>query len=195
MRIGILGGSFDPIHEGHLMLARESEREFRLDKILFLPALIPPHKKEDPDLSPAPLRARMVELAILDHPRWELCDIELRRQGVSYTVDTLRALRKIYPSPHELFFIAGADSYLDLKHWKEPEAILQLCEWIVASRPGFDLAEKLPPQIHLLKIPPLAISASELRKKLIRGEEVSAWVPKKVMDYAARLGVYSRRAA
>lgn len=193
MRIGILGGSFDPIHEGHLTLARESAKQFKLDKILFIPASHPPHKKDDLDLSPAPVRARMVELAILGEPHWELCDIELRRAGVSYTVDTLRELRKIYPPPSKLFFIAGADSFQELKGWKDPEEILKLSEWIVAPRPSYPLPEVLPPQLHLLKIKPLALSASQLREKLIRGEDVREWIPKKVQDYLRRVKPYRRK--
>lgn len=193
MKIGILGGSFDPIHHGHLALARESEKQFKLDKILFLPALLPPHKKGDPSLNPAPLRARMVELAILGKPNWELCDLELGRPGISYTVDTLRQLRRIYPSPHELFFIAGADSLQELKQWKEPEEILKLSEWIVAPRPFFPLPRKLPARVHRLQISPMAISASELRERIERGEAISEWVPEKVRDYMQRMNVYRRK--
>ena len=193
MRIGILGGSFDPIHYGHLALVRESEKQFKLDKILFLPALLPPHKKEDPDLSPAPFRARMVELAIFGQPNWELCDLELRRQGVSYTIDTLRQLRQIYPLPHELFFIAGADSLAELKTWKDPEEIFKLSEWIVAPRPSFRLPESLPARVHLLQMPPVAISASKLRERIEQGEDVSEWVPEKVRDYMAKMNVYRRK--
>lgn len=193
MRIGILGGSFDPIHEGHLALARESESQFKLDKILFLPALLPPHKTNDPDLSPAPVRARMVELAIGGQPTWELCDLELRRPGVSYTVDTLHELRRLYPSPHELFFIVGADSLQELKQWKEPEEILKLSQWIVAPRPSFKLPEKLPAQVHVLRISPMAISASRLREKIEKGEDVSRWVPEKVRDYLRQMKIYGRK--
>ena len=190
MKIGILGGTFDPIHEGHLMLARESMKQFGLDKVLFVPARIPPHKKEDEELSPAPYRARMIELAILGQPQWELCDLELARQGISYTVDTLRELRKTYSPPDRVFFIAGADSLQDLEKWKEPEEILKLSEWIVAPRPSFVLPSTLPPRIHLLKVTPLALSASELRQKILRGEDVSSWIPPQVCDYIRRRKVY-----
>lgn len=193
MKIGILGGSFDPIHQGHLTLARESEKQFKLDKILFLPALHPPHKKESVPLTPAPHRARMVELAIRGEAHWELCDLELRRPGVSYTVDTLRELKKIYPLSHELFFIAGADSFQDLKEWKEPNEILKLSEWIVAPRPSVQLPDPLPPRVHLLQIPPMAISASEIREKAGRGEDISEWVPAKVRDYIGRMKIYRRK--
>lgn len=193
MRIGILGGSFDPIHNGHLALARESEKQFKLDKILFLPALLPPHKKEDPALTPAPLRARMVELAILGEPKWELCTLELQRPGVSYTVDTLRELRQISPPAEKFFFIAGADSLQELSQWKDPGEILRLSEWIVAPRPFFELPEKLPARFHLLKIPPMAISASGLREKIEKGEDVSKWIPEKVRDYMRRMNIYRRK--
>lgn len=192
MKIGILGGSFDPVHAGHLTLAREAEAQFKLDKIFFIPALIPPHKREDLSLAPASHRARMVELAIFGNPRWELSDIELARPGVSYTVETLRELRKIYPDPHQLFFIVGADSALDLKKWRDPEEILLLSEWIVAPRPAHPLPQKLPSRMHWLEMTPVSISASELREKIRRGDDVSQWVPGKVMDYIRRTGLYRR---
>ena len=195
MKIGILGGSFDPVHAGHLTLARESEAQFKLDKILFVPARIPPHKQEDLSLTPAFHRARMVALAISGAPRWELSNIELARPGISYTVETLRALREIYPEPHQLFFIVGADSLADLKKWKEPEEILRLSEWIVAPRPAYPLPEKLPPRMHWLKMAPLSLSASELREKIQRGEDVSQWVPPKVTDYLRRTGLYRKEGA
>jgi nicotinate-nucleotide adenylyltransferase len=194
MKIGILGGSFDPIHQGHLTLARESARQFKLDKILFIPAALSPHKREESQLIPAPMRAEMVRLAIEGEPTWELLDIELKRSGVSYTVDTLREIRKIYPPPHELFFIAGADSFRELESWKEPEEILKLAEWIVAPRPSFELPERLPPGFYLLEMTPLAVSATELRRKIVAGEEITAWVPKKVEKYLERMKVYERKA-
>ena len=193
MKIGILGGSFDPIHRGHLTLARESQKQFKLDKILFVPALRPPQKVGRMPLTAAPHRARMVELAIRDEPRWELSEIELVRPGLSYTVDTLRELKKIYPPPHELFFIVGADSFQDLKSWKEPEEILKLSKWIVAPRPAHSLPEKLSPPFHRLEIPPFAISASELRRKIDQGEDISEWVPESVRHYMERAALYLRR--
>lgn len=193
MRIGILGGSFDPIHKGHLTLAQEATRQFKLDKILFIPAALPPHKKEDFQLTPAPLRARMVALAIQDDPRWELSDLELRRPGPSYTVDTLRELRKCYPPPHELFFIAGADSFHDLKGWKNPEEILALCQWIVAPRVSSKLPDPLPPGFHLLRVAPIPISATELRDGIRRGENLSEWIPERVQDYLKKQKIYSEK--
>jgi nicotinate-nucleotide adenylyltransferase len=193
MKIGILGGSFDPIHKGHLTLARESQKQFKLDKILFTPAQLPPHKREDPSLTPAPLRARMVALAISGEPTWELCETELSRPGVSYTVDTLRELRKIYPAPHQLFFIAGADSFYDLKGWRDPEEILKLSEWIVAPRPAFELPRSLPPRFHRLAISLSPISASELREKIHRCKDVSEWIPEKVQEFLRRRGIYQAK--
>ena len=191
MRIGILGGSFDPIHNGHLALARESQRQFDLQKILFVPTLIPPHKVKDSALSPAPVRARIVELAIQGQKDWELCDIELKRQGISYTVDTLRELHKEYPQG-KFFFIAGADSFHDLKQWKEPDQIMKLSEWIVAPRPSYGLPAQMPPGFHKLQIAPMSISATELRQKIEQGREVSEWIPEKVLEYLKRMNIYQR---
>lgn len=191
MRIGILGGTFDPLHRGHLALARESEGQFQLDKILFIPANLPPHKKPEAVLTPAAFRARMVELAIVGEPKWGLSDLELRRLGVSYTVDTLQALKKIYPDPSKLFFIVGADSYVELKTWKDPEEILRLSEWIVAPRASVRLPKAPPPRVHWLKMAPIEISASELREKIGRGEDCSKWIPGSVLDYLQRMKLYS----
>ena len=193
MRIGILGGSFDPVHQGHLTLARESQKQFKLDKILFIPAFLPPHKTKDASLTSPEVRTRMVEEALAGELSWELCDLELKRSGVSYTVDTLRELKKKYPPPHELFFIAGADSFQHLKTWKEPEEILRLCEWIVAPRSSFKLPSPLPPRVHELSISPMPVSATELRKKINRGEDVSEWIPKKVSDYLKQIHLYREK--
>lgn len=192
MKIGILGGSFDPIHKGHLALARESQTEFHLDKILFIPVSHPPHKEKNLTLTPAPMRARMVELAIQEEPTWELSDIELRRPGVSYTVDTFRELKRLYPHGTQFFFIAGADSFLDLKNWKEPNEIMKLAEWIVVPRLGYVLPEKLPARFHRLEILPIDVSATELRGKLEKGEDVSDWIPKKVYDYLKKMHLYRK---
>jgi len=193
MRIGILGGSFDPLHRGHLTLARESAKQFKLDKILFVPAALSPHKQKEPPLSSPSARAEMIQKAIEGERGWELCDLELRRLGVSYTVDTLRELRRIYPPPHELFFIAGADSFQELRSWKEPDEILKLAEWIVAPRPSCKLPEPLPERFHLLKIPPMSVSATELREKIVRGEKISDWVPEKVCQYLETTKIYRRK--
>jgi len=137
----------------------------------------------------------MVELAIGGNPDWEVCDLEFRRSGVSYTVDTLRELKRIYPPPHELFFIAGADSLQELEKWKEPEEILRLSEWIVAPRPLFKSPRErgLPARVHLLRMPPVAISASELRERIEKGENISEWIPEKVRHYMEKMNVYGRK--
>ena len=190
MKIGILGGSFDPIHEGHLTLARDAQRQFKLDKILFVPAFLSPLKTRNASATPAPLRARMVALALKEEPAFELSDLEFVQPGVSYTVDTLRKLRRIYPPPSELFFIAGADAYEDLKNWKGPEEILKLCEWIVAPRFAHPLPEKLPPRFHALKMRPVNISATEIRKRVGEGKDVSVWLPREVDHLIKRLKIY-----
>ena len=194
MKIGILGGSFDPVHKGHLTLARESQKQFQLEKILFLPALHPPHKSQMKQMLHASGRdrAKMVGLAIEGVPGWELCDLELRRSGISYTVETLRELKKIYPPPHELFFIAGADSFRDLRNWKEPDEILKLCEWIVAPRPGVGLPEKLPPRFHRLRMTPVEISASGLREELEKENSFPDWIPSQVKPYIEEKKLYGR---
>lgn len=192
MKIGILGGSFDPIHRGHLALARESEKQFQLDKILFIPAGRPPHKKETPSLAPASHRAEMVRLALQGVKQWELSEIELKRPGISYTVDTLRTLKETYPDPDRLFFLIGADSFRDFGQWKDPDEILKLAELVVAPRPGYPLPGAPPRRMHWLRMPPVEISASALRQKLEQGGKVSEWVPERVANYLRTLKLYRK---
>ena len=189
MRVGIFGGSFSPVHNGHLALAREAMSELNLDKIIFVPSFSTPLKSREKVL-PVSLRLKLLKQALRGLPGFSVSLCEINRKGVSYTVDTLRELRKIYPPPHQLFFIAGADSYLDLPKWKEPEEIMRLSEWIVAPRPSSPLPAKLPPRFHLLKMPPVEISASELREK---GKDISSWVPPKVKDYLKRMKLYQEK--
>ena len=136
MRIGILGGTFNPIHNGHLKIAEEVLKRLGLDKILFMPAYIPPHKDKE-GIIDARHRIEMVRLAIADNPGFELSFIEIERGGVSYTIDTLRELGHIYGKKAELFFIIGIDAFLEIEAWKDAEALLASCNFIVIMRTSF----------------------------------------------------------
>ena len=135
-RIGLLGGSFDPVHYGHLQIARDAIRLFNLYRVLFIPAPLPPHKQQA-DLSPVEDRLAMLEAALASDPRFSVSRIETERPGPSYTVDTLRRLKDLYPR-EQLVFIIGLDTLLDLPNWKDIETVFQLCEFAVLSRPGWD---------------------------------------------------------
>lgn len=138
MRIGVMGGSFNPIHYGHLVAAAEAQEEFYLDKVLFIPAAIPPHKGSEELIEPFH-RLAMVILATLSNEKFIPCPIEIERGGKSYSVDTIIQLQQMYGPGAEFFFILGVDSFIDISYWKDAEKLLHLCNFIVTTRPGYDV--------------------------------------------------------
>ncbi len=189
-RLGIFGGSFNPVHLGHLLLAQTAQEQFDLDRVLFMPCAVQPHK--DPRaLASAMHREAMVEAAILDNLGFDLLDIELRRGGVSYTVDSLREIRSRYPHA-ELFFMIGADTLLELHGWKDIDTVLSLCEFIVFARPGYDLQSLAPDAIRLpppwpdrllrnvCRVRQIDISSSDIRHRVAEGLNIRYLVPQPV---------------
>jgi nicotinate-nucleotide adenylyltransferase len=138
-KLGILGGTFNPVHYGHLAAAEEIRDRLKLDRVLFIPSFLPPHKHEE-DMPSAMQRLEMVRLAIAGNPNFKLSDIEVRRGGKSYTIDTIEALLQQYPGT-ELSFITGLDSFLEIQTWKDWERLLGLCSFVVLSRPGYTFAD------------------------------------------------------
>ncbi len=188
MRIGILGGTFDPIHQGHLSLARAAQKQFELAKVLFIPAFIPPHKKDRSDITPAPHRYRMVEMAISEEPDFEISDIEFIRPEISYTVDTLKQLKKAHPGD-ELFLIMGADSLEGMPSWKEPEEIAKMAGLLAAKRPGSS-ASRLK-NVSWIDMPECPVSSSEVRNNLTRGTgSCEKVLPVKVEHYIRKMKLY-----
>jgi nicotinate-nucleotide adenylyltransferase len=135
--IGLFGGTFNPIHLGHLRSAEEIRESFDLGQVIFIPASYPPHKEKD-GIPPASLRAQMVRLAIADNPRFAFSDAELRRPGKSYSVETIAHFRQKFGPDAELYFILGLDAFLEINTWKEYAALFALCHFIVMTRPGFE---------------------------------------------------------
>ncbi len=186
-RVGIFGGSFNPIHLGHLLLAQTALEWFDLSRVLFMPCAIQPHK--DPGLlAPAAVRKTMVEAAIEDNPAFDLLDIELRRGGVSYSVDSLRTIREQMPRA-ELFFMIGADTLRELHAWKDIASVLELCRFAVFARPGVrvrpgDIKLAAPWPESLLKgicsIRQLDISSSDIRHRVAEGLNIRYLVPSQV---------------
>jgi nicotinate-nucleotide adenylyltransferase len=189
-RLGIFGGSFNPVHLGHLLLAQTALERFDLDRVLFMPCAVQPHKDRRA-LASATHRAAMVEAAIQDNLAFELLDIELRRGGVSYSVDSLREIRSRYPAA-DLFFLIGADTLLELHGWKDIDAVLSLCAFIVFARPGYDLqslspaALKLPPPWpdrlvrNVCSVRQIDISSSDIRHRVAEGLNIRYLVPQPV---------------
>ena len=204
MRLGVMGGTFDPIHIGHLVAADEARCQFRLDKVVFVPSARPPHKTGVRH-SPAADRLQMVRIAIRGNPFLDVSDVELEREGLSYTIDTLRAMRRLYGSGVKLFFITGADAILEILTWKDPEELLAESSFIAATRPGFpleSLRHALPEKtsrgtdplesVYSMEIPALAISSTDIRERAASGRPFRYMVPQGVWEYIEARGLYMK---
>ena len=189
MRLGILGGTFDPPHLGHVHIAEAALSQLQLDKVLFAPVGLQPLKQEHPATAPEH-RARMVELAIADDPRLALSRVDLDRPGPHYTVDLLTLIHQQYPAA-ALWFIMGEDSLSDLLRWRDPACVIQLARLAVLRRPGYEpdwpvLDQALPDlraSIDWIEHPEIGISASEIRQRIHSGLPVEQLVPPKVLQY------------
>ena len=196
MRLGIYGGSFDPVHNGHLELARCCQRQAALDEIWFTPTAIQPLKHAGPQATNQQ-RVEMLRLAIADELTWRICTLEIERGGFSYTVDTLRRIHTELPDA-ELFFLLGADALRDLPHWREPAEIFRLATPLVvcrASQPQPDLSALAaicpadhPPQ--LVNMPAMPESSTEIRRRITAGESVEGVLPLPVASYIAEKKCY-----
>lgn len=196
-KYGIFGGSFNPIHYGHLMICEYIKEEMGLDKVIFIPTGNPPHKELE--LS-AKDRYEMVRLAIFPNPDFEISDIETTRVKKSYTVDTIRELKKIYKE-EKLYFLIGLDSLFQLKTWMKIGDLSQEIEFVVALRPGYldreevnkeidFLRENFGIKINLIKTPLYEISSTDLRDRIREGKSLRYLIPKKVLDYIEESGFY-----
>jgi nicotinate-nucleotide adenylyltransferase len=205
MRIGILGGTFNPVHIAHLRIAEEVRERFDLERVIFVPASTPPHKPLAGDL-PFDMRHRMVELAIAGNPSFTVSDIEGLREGKSYSIDTIHALREEFPGD-ELFFVIGSDSFLDIGTWLRYESIFALCNIVVVERPAavvLSICSSLPlgilhdfsycesekrlthrsgHSVHYLKGVPLNISSSAIRRLAGEGQSIRYLVPDEVEQF------------
>lgn len=209
-KIGILGGTFDPVHKGHLAAAAHVEQTFCLDEILLIPALIPPHKAKHADntrVAPFAHRVAMLRLALTSHPGWEISEIEAARPEPSYTIDTLRLLRRDMGNLVRFFFIIGADAFFEIATWKEFANLPREAELVILSRlpfhqadiaavigrcyPGFRPDSKAgvwecrltSGRIHLLEMAPVPVSSSAVRARVREGLAITALVPDAVADY------------
>ncbi len=183
MRTGILGGSFDPIHHGHLILARAALEQLALDRVLFIPAALSPHKTQTKPAT-AQDRLAMLQLAIECEPDFESCDLELHRPPPSYTVHTLRNLREKYPDD-ELILLIGADNVAKFETWREPDEIRRLANLAVLDRAGADAPHDWPVVRRLVDI-----SSTDIRVRVADGRSIRYLTPDKVCDYIAAHGLY-----
>ncbi|MFI7587031.1 nicotinate-nucleotide adenylyltransferase [Spongisporangium articulatum] len=190
-RIGVMGGTFDPIHHGHLVAASEVGSRFHLDEVVFVPTG-QPWQKADRDVTPAEHRYLMTVIATASNPRFTVSRVDIDRPGVTYTVDTLRDLAKQNPGA-ELFFITGADALEQILSWKDSEELFSLAYFIGVTRPGHDLdGSHLPPdRVRLLEVPALAISSTDCRARVAAGDPVWYLVPDGVVQYINKHRLYT----
>jgi nicotinate-nucleotide adenylyltransferase len=196
-RLGILGGTFDPIHHGHLVAAQEALYQLRLDRMLFVPAGDPPHKPSRP-VSPAPHRVRMVELGTAGQTDFVVSRVDVDRPGPHYTVDTLQSLHQAWGPEACLYFIEGSDSLADILSWYRPERLIELAELAVVERPGVELdldalEEHLPglrERVHWVRMPSLGISSTDLRARVREGRPITYLLPAAVEAYVREHGLY-----
>ena len=196
MKIGILGGTFDPIHIGHLVVAEEARIKVGLNEVLFVPTG-QPLLKPDRSITPADLRVEMVRRAIADNPHFKLCTLEIERPGPSYTVDTLMMLREQLGSEVSLLFILGRDTLAELPSWKEPQKLVQLCRLVVAPRLGAKDLQQLETEIPglldkviQLDMPVIGISSSGIRQRIAQGLPIRYLVPTSVEKYITEQKIY-----
>ena len=188
MRIGILGGTFNPIHNGHVTVAKEAIERLDLDNIVFVPAYIPPHK-DTTELIGADDRYEMIELAIGDNKDFHISRFEIDRKERSYSIETIKHFKDIYPDIVGLYFLIGADSSQDLKNWKDIDKLLTLCKFVVFDRPGFDKRLDFP-EVESLEIAGVDISSTKLRENIKQNKPITGLVPEQVQDYIISHNLY-----
>jgi len=197
-RIGIIGGTFDPIHHGHLFVAEEARVRYALDRVVIIPHGQAPHKDQS-GISPGEHRFAMCALAAAANPAFEASRIELDRPGRSYTIDTLLALRDEHGASAELHFLIGADAVLEIMTWYRPDDVLREAKFIAVNRPGSDLStladvigKKRAARVLTMHVPGLEISSTDIRRRVRVGEAVRYLVPDVVAEYIEAEGLYGR---
>ena len=198
-RIGVLGGSFDPLHYGHLILAEQIRQEADLDQVILVPAYVNPFKEEVPPAE-GKHRMAMLKLAVSDHKFFEISDIELQREGPSYTYDTLAELKETQFPDDELYFIMGTDSFYAVEHWHKAEELIRGFGFLIGMRTGYDEEELKAPLARLqttyplradyFRIPELEISSTEIKQRIRDGKSVRFMLPDKVIEYIQENELY-----
>ena len=195
IRIGIMGGVFDPIHIGHLFTAEEARIKFYLDKVIFVPVHSPTHKRND-RVTSSHHRLKMSTLATEDNPYFEVSKIEINRPGPSYTIDTIKEFRKMYSWEAKIFFITGADAFLEIETWYKKDELLKMCQFVAATRPGYDLSKlhyKFKKVLQVMEIPALAISSTDIRHRIRNGLSIKYIVLEIVREYIFQHSLYRQK--
>ena len=198
-KIAVMGGTFDPIHYGHLVAAEAVRDEIEADCVIFIPTGNPPHK-QGLSVTAAQLRYDMTALAVEDNPHFVVSDTETNREGMSYTLDTVKALKEICDDDCEVYFITGADAVSELITWHDPKELLSLCSFIAVTRPGYKnkllardielLKRELGADIRQLEVPALAISSTDIRNRVFAGNSINYLLPPAVCVYIEEKGLY-----
>ena len=201
-KIGIMGGTFNPVHSGHLVTAQEALSQFKLDRVIFIPTGNPPHKIEK-DIADAEDRYIMTVIATSSNSNFYVSRMEIDRKEKSYTIDTVRQLRKKYGKNSSLYFITGADAILEILTWKNTDEIISLCKFIAATRPGYDMtriedlrkklfssSEASYKKIYCMEIPALSISSTDIRNRVRSGRPIDYLLPEGVSNYILKHGLY-----
>lgn len=191
-RIGILGGTFNPVHIGHLTIAQVVEEQLNLDKVLFVPSYQPPHKSDENVIS-APHRYRMVKLAIAGKPKFAALDYEIKKKGKSYSIDTIIFLKKRYPKGTKFYFIIGGDMVPTLPAWKRIDDILKVVSFVAVSRAGY---KRRPSKIQVkaVEMQDLGVSSTYLRRRIAGGKSIRYLVPDNVLRYIKKHKLYQPKA-
>ncbi|HOX54195.1 MAG: nicotinate-nucleotide adenylyltransferase [Candidatus Omnitrophica bacterium] len=187
-RIGVFGGTFDPIHNGHITIAEEVFKELSLDKIIFVPAHIPPHKLHA-KIASAQDRYNMVKLAVGYNDNFEVSDIEINREGPSYSIDTIKELKENIGTDSEFYFLIGSDSIAELKYWKDFNSLLKIVKFVVVNRPRYSF-EGMPKGALRIQLRGIDISSSKIRNRIREKEPIDSLVPEKVKEYIIKKRLY-----
>ncbi len=199
LNVGLMGGTFDPIHMGHLVTAEEARQQFDLDYVVFVPTGIPPHKDEK-TVSLPEHRYLMTSLAVMSNPSFFVSRLEIDHEAPTYTIDTVRHFACGKEAGLEIFFITGADAILEIFTWKDYEELLRLCTFIAVSRPGYSLdrfyesldlsCPEMRHKVHLLEIPALAVSSTFIRERVTLSKTIKYLTPEPVEQYIRKHGLY-----
>ena len=199
MRVGVFGGTFDPIHIGHLVAAEETRVQLSLERVVFVPAGLPPHKLAN-HISPVEHRLAMVQLAIASNPYFTVSRVDIDRFGPCYTVDTMELLRDEWGPDTGLYFIMGSDSLADILTWHKPERLIRLCRLAVVKRPGYDVdieeLDRLLPgiasRVRFINSPLIDVASCDIRRRVREGLSIKYQVPEVVEKYIYEHGLYCK---